>query len=81
MLSSLGEFSGAFGTELAQPDARALRGQAAATRKAYHRACLRLHPDRQVGASESTQALALALFQSLSAAFVAAQPNEPDLSC
>ena len=81
LLSTLGEFSNSFAVVLPQPTPRMLQGDQAALRKAYLRACLQLHPDKQVGAAASTQALALGLFQSLSAAFVAMQPPARDLSC
>lgn len=81
MLGTLGDFSRDFSTALPQPEVSALRGSQAALRKAYHGACLRLHPDKLVDGSQSTQAVALALFQSLSAAFVASQSKEKDLSC
>jgi hypothetical protein len=81
LLSTLGEFSNSFAVALPQPTPRMLQGDQAALRKAYLRACLQLHPDKQVGASASTQAIALSLFQSLSAAFVAMQPPARDLSC
>lgn len=82
LLGSLGEFASAFDGELPPTDVRALRSEDAARRKAYHKACLLLHPDRQMGSSAATQALALALFQTLSAAFVAASsPHEESLAC
>lgn len=81
LLSTLGEFSQSFESALPQAAPDAVRGDSAALRKAYHRACLQLHPDKQAGASASTQAIALALFQSLSAAFVSLRLQEREFSC
>lgn len=45
-------------------------GGAPAVRRAYHRACLQLHPDRHAGSSERTKVIAEELFKALSAAYI-----------
>ena len=83
LISTLGHFAHALGQETpALPDANLLRGHPAALRKAYHKACLLLHPDRHVNSPAGVQALALALFQGLSEAFVASEARAAeDFEC
>ena len=56
-----------------------------AMRAAYRRACLQLHPDRHVGSSPHTRAVAEELFKVLSAAYVdhqcASQLCSPAMAC
>ena len=53
---------------LPRTDVTTLRAQPALRRKAYHKALLACHPDKQHDASPRRRALALALFHALSAA-------------
>ena len=52
-------------------------------KRAYHAACLQLHPDRHVASSPEVRALTEELFKTLSAAFVdyRALPGSPGMSC
>ena len=60
-------------------------GPAAArqVKRAYHAACLQLHPDRHVASLPEVRALAEELFKAISEAFVdyRALPGSPGLSC
>ena len=92
LLIALSEFHAVFGPEARQkllqaaPAARgATTGPAAArqVKRAYHAACLQLHPDRHATSPPEMRALAEELFKVLSAAFVdfRALPGSPGLSC
>lgn len=52
-------------------------------KRAYHAACLQLHPDRHVASSPEVRTLAEELFKTISEAFVDynALPGSPGLSC
>ena len=81
MLGSLGSFSRDFASALPQTAASELRQKPPQVlRRAYHKACLALHPDRHVGSSPESQALALALFQTLSSAFISSANHDDNLS-
>ena len=63
--------SKAFGPQLPHLpsyDMGALRSDPSALRKAYHKALLAVHPDKQNDASTGAQAVAIELFHALSAA-------------
>ena len=63
--------SKAFGPQLPHLpsyDMGALRSDPSALRKAYHKALLAVHPDKQNDASPGAQAVAIELFHALSAA-------------
>ena len=91
LLVALSEFRGVFGPEARQkllqaaPAAEGATGPAAARQvtRAYHVACLQLHPDRHATSPPEMRALAEELFKVLSAAFVdfRALPGSPGLSC
>ena len=91
LLIALSEFHGVFGPEARQkllqaaPAAKGTTGPAAArqVKRAYHAACLQLHPDRHATSPPEMRALAEELFKVLSAAFVdfRALPGSPGLSC
>ena len=91
LLVALSEFRGVFGPEARQkllqaaPAAEGATGPAAARQvtRAYHAACLQLHPDRHATSPPEMRALAEELFKVLSAAFVdfRALPGSPGLSC
>ena len=91
LLIALSEFHGVFGPESRQkllqaaPAAKGTTGPAAArqVKRAYHAACLQLHPDRHATSPLEMRALAEELFKVLSAAFVdfRALPGSPGLSC
>ena len=71
MLAALAHFSELFGGARPPPLGDGERTpQPRELRRAYHWACMALHPDRQVGASRRSQALAEELFKQLSAAYV-----------
>ena len=71
LASLLGGMSKAFGPQLPHLpsyDMGALRSDPSALRKAYHKALLAVHPDKQNDASPGAQAVAIELFHALSAA-------------
>ena len=78
MLGALQPFAHILGEQASATDVAGLGPHA--LRRAYHKACLQLHPDRHALSSPRTQVFAEELFKVLSSSFVDHHSNDIPLS-